>query len=181
MVLELDAEAPPAGADEIWATWQRKGVNQFRLPHFFLARYRDLLDSELPEAKKGLVAAGAACLNPVLGAPEEIRGSVRQEDGAFDCISGRRCVVEAAVASLADRAAGLEIRRGTAVAGLVTGPSAHDGVPHVGGSAWAVRAGATARLSTGAAAGAFLRRGPLGGRGRMPPGEAGAGPGGPAR
>ncbi len=139
MVLERDAEAPPAGAEEIWGTWQRKGVNQFRLPHFFLARYRDLLDSELPEVKKGLVAAGAVCLNPVLDAPEEIRGSARQEDGAFDCISGRRCVVEAAVASVADRAAGLEIRRGTAVAGLVTGPSAHDGVPHVTG----------VRLSTG--------------------------------
>jgi len=75
----------------------------------------------------------------VLDAPEEIRGSAREEDGAFDCISGRRCVVEAAVALVADRAPGLEIRRGTAAAGLVTGPSAHDGVPHVTG----------VRLSTG--------------------------------
>ena len=38
-VLERDARAPPAGAAEIWAAWQRKGVSQFRLPHFFLARY----------------------------------------------------------------------------------------------------------------------------------------------
>jgi len=37
-VLERDAEAPPTGAEQIWGTWQRKGVNQFRLPHFFLAR-----------------------------------------------------------------------------------------------------------------------------------------------
>src|SRR5258705_267537 len=43
------------------------------------------------------------------------------------------------VVSGADRAAGLEIRRGPAVAGLVTGPSAHDGVPPVTG----------VRLSTG--------------------------------
>ena len=138
-VLERDAEAPPAGAEEIWGTWQRKGVNQFRLPHFFLARYRGLLDSELPEVKKGLVAAGAVCLNPVLDAPETIRGFAREEDGAFDCISGRRCVVEAAVASVADRAPGLEIRRCTTAASLVTGPSARDGVPHVTG----------VRLSTG--------------------------------
>src|SRR5260221_11109313 len=110
MVLDRDAEAPPAGADEIWGTWQRKGVSQFRLPHFFLARYRDLLDSELPEVKKGLVAAGAVRLNPVLDAPEEIRGSARQEDGAFDCISGRRCAVAAAVASVAARPTALEIR-----------------------------------------------------------------------
>src|SRR6266581_1932670 len=132
-VLERDAEAPPAGAEEIWGTWQRKGVNQFRLPHFFLARYRGVLDSELPEVKKGLAAAGAVCLNPVLNAPEAITGSAREEDGAFECISGRRCVVEAAVASVAGRAPHLEIRRGTAVAGLVTGSSAHDGVPHVAG------------------------------------------------
>ena len=52
-VLERDAEAAPAGAEEIWGTWQRKGVNQFRLPHFFLARYRGLLDAELPEVKNG--------------------------------------------------------------------------------------------------------------------------------
>jgi len=132
-VLERDAEAPPAGLAEIWGNWQRRGVNQFRLPHFFLARYRGLLDSELPEVKKALAAAGAVRLNPVLDAPEELRGAAREEDGAFECVSGRRCVVEAAVASVAGRAPHLEIRRGTAVAGLVTGPSAHDGVPHVAG------------------------------------------------
>jgi flavin-dependent dehydrogenase len=132
-VLERDAEAPPAGAEEIWGSWQRKGVNQFRLPHFFLARFRGLLDVELPEVKKALAAAGGVCVNPVLDAPEALRGPGREEDAAFECISGRRCVVEATVAAVADRAPHLEIRRGTAVAGLVTGPSAHDGVPHVAG------------------------------------------------
>lgn len=132
-VLERDAEAPPAGAEEIWDTWQRKGVNQFRLPHFFLARYNGLLDAELPEVKKALVAAGAVRRNPLLDAPETLRGPARQEDSVFACISGRRCVVEAAVASVAGRAPRLEIRRGAAVAGLITGPSAHGGVPHVAG------------------------------------------------
>jgi len=132
-VLERDAQAPPAGAEEIWGTWERKGVNQFRLPHFFLARYRGLLDSELPEVKEELVAAGAVRPNPVLDAPEAFRGPVREDDGAFECISGRRCVVEAAVASVAGRTPHLEIRRGAAVAGLVSGPSAHGGVPHVAG------------------------------------------------
>src|SRR5271165_1917081 len=91
-VLERDSEAPPAGADEIWGSWQRKGVNQFRLPHFFLARYHELLAAELPEVKQALVAAGAIRLNPVLDAPEDVRGAAREEDGAFECISGRRCV-----------------------------------------------------------------------------------------
>ena len=133
VVLERDAGVPPAGVEEIWGTWQRKGVSQFRLPHFFLARYNGLLDAELPEVKKALIAAGAVCLNPILNAPEALRGPAREEDGVFGCISGRRCVVEAAVASVAGRAPRLKIRRGTAVAGLTTGPSAHGGVPHVAG------------------------------------------------
>jgi len=132
-VLERDAGAPPLRADEIWGAWERKGVSQFRLPHFFLARYGRLLDAELPEVKKALVAAGTVCLNPVLNAPEALKGPAREEDGVFGCISGRRCVVEAAVASVAGRAPRLEIRRGTAVAGLITGPSAGGGVPHVAG------------------------------------------------
>jgi flavin-dependent dehydrogenase len=132
-VLERDAEAPPIDAAEIWESWPRKGVSQFRLPHFFLARYRGLLDAELPEVKQELVAAGAICLNPVLGAPESVRGPARPGDGAFECISGRRCVVEAAVASVAGRAPRLQVRRGAAAAGLVAGPAAAGGVPHVAG------------------------------------------------
>jgi 2-polyprenyl-6-methoxyphenol hydroxylase-like FAD-dependent oxidoreductase len=132
-VLERDAEPPPVGTDEIWGAWSRKGVNQFRLPHFFLARYRGLLDAELPEVKQALVGAGALCVNPVLGAPETFRGPASEEDRAFETISGRRCVVEAAVASVAGQAPHLELRRGTVVAGLATGPSARDGVPHVAG------------------------------------------------
>src|SRR5262249_35135163 len=132
-VLERDAEAPPVGSDEIWENWQRRGVNQFRLPHFFLARYRSLLGTELPDVAEALTDAGAVRLNTVLDAPETVRGPVRDEDGAFECISGRRCVVEAAVASVAERADRLEIRREATVAGLVTGAAARDGIPHVAG------------------------------------------------
>ena len=132
-VLERDAEAPPAGAEKIWGSWQRKGVNQFRLPHFFLARYRSLLSTELPEVTEALAASGAIRLNTVLSAPEPLRGPASEEDGAFECISGRRCVVEAVVASVAGRSPRLEIRRGVSVTGFVTGPAAHDGVPHVAG------------------------------------------------
>ena len=132
-VLERDAEAPPAGAEEIWGSWDRKGVNQFRLPHFFLARYRSLLSTELPDVAEAVAAAGAIRLNPVLSAPEQLRGPARDEDGAFEVLSGRRCVVEAAVASVASRSPRLEIRRGVTVTGFVIGPAAHDGVPHVAG------------------------------------------------
>ena len=89
-VLERDAEAPPAGAEEIWEGWQRKGVNQFRLPHFFLARYRSLLGTELPEVAEALAAAGALRLNSVLSAPEQLRGPATDGDGAFECVRARR-------------------------------------------------------------------------------------------
>ena len=132
-VLERDAEAPPTGPNEIWDSWQRKGVNQFRLPHFFLARYRNVLGTELADVAEALTASGAIRLNTVLGAPESVRGAVRDNDDAFECLSGRRCVIEAAVASVAQRADRLDIRRGATVAGLVTGAAARDGVPHVTG------------------------------------------------
>ncbi len=132
-VLERDDEEAPASTAEVWESWQRKGVNQFRLPHFFLARYRSLLGDELPDVAAALTAAGAIRLNPVLSAPEQLRGPATGEDGAFESLSGRRCVVEATVASVASRAPRLVIRRGTSVAGLVAGPAARDGVPHVAG------------------------------------------------
>jgi glycine/D-amino acid oxidase-like deaminating enzyme len=47
-VLERDPAPPPAPADA-WRDWERRGVNQFRLPHAFLPRFRQLLDAELPD------------------------------------------------------------------------------------------------------------------------------------
>ena len=39
-VLERDPAPPPNGCDAAWDAWERRGVNQFRLPHAFLGRYR---------------------------------------------------------------------------------------------------------------------------------------------
>ena len=59
IVLERDPAPPPAEPAEAWKRWQRPGVNQFRLPHAFLAGFRSVLDAELPEVSKALQAAGA--------------------------------------------------------------------------------------------------------------------------
>jgi 2-polyprenyl-6-methoxyphenol hydroxylase-like FAD-dependent oxidoreductase len=48
-------------------------------------------------------------------------------------LSGRRAVVERAVATVAEETSGLTIRRGVAVAGLIGGATAVVGVPHVSG------------------------------------------------
>ena len=41
-VLERNPQAPQAGPEDNWRLWERQGVNQFRLPHLFLARYRQI-------------------------------------------------------------------------------------------------------------------------------------------
>jgi 2-polyprenyl-6-methoxyphenol hydroxylase-like FAD-dependent oxidoreductase len=74
-VLERDPGEPGGGADELWAAWERRGVNQFRQLHFMLPRWRALMERELPAVIGELEALGGAhvhvvgwaCTNPSLG------------------------------------------------------------------------------------------------------------------
>jgi 2-polyprenyl-6-methoxyphenol hydroxylase-like FAD-dependent oxidoreductase len=131
-VLERDP-APPPEPSEAWAQWERRGVSQFRLPHFFLPRFRALAERELPDLLTALEAAGALRMNPIELAPAEVSGGWRAGDERFELVTGRRAVVEAVFARLAAEEAGVEIRRGVAVRGLVAAPRANGAVPHVTG------------------------------------------------
>ena len=131
-VLERDPAPPPASADAAWAGWERRGVNQFRLLHFFLARFRAILEAELPEVVDALESAGALRLNFLRMVPDAVSGGYREGDDAYELLAGRRPVMEAAMARVADASAGVRIERGTAVAGLLTGRPV-DGVPRVVG------------------------------------------------
>jgi hypothetical protein len=55
----------------------------------------------------------------------------REGDEQFITIKGRRPTIEYAVASVAERL--IPVRRGVSVVGLLTGPSAVKGIPHVTG------------------------------------------------
>ncbi len=132
-LLERDAQGPPPDPEDAWASWERSGVNQFRLPHFFLGGYREILEAELPEVVAGLEREGAVRFNPVQSAPDFITGGSRPGDERRELISGRRAMVERVMASAAEATAGLEVRRGVAVAGLVIGTEAVPGTPHVVG------------------------------------------------
>lgn len=57
--LERDPEPPPDSVDDAWAGWQRRGVAQFRLGHLFLARWRTIVETELPGLLPAMEAAGA--------------------------------------------------------------------------------------------------------------------------
>lgn len=132
-IVERDAQPIPKDPEEAWDNWERRGVNQFRLPHLFMARYREILEEDLPDVAAAIGRDGAVRSNPVLGAPESITGGPRPGDARYDILSGRRAMVERAVASVAEGTPGLEVRRGVAVAGLLGGSEAIGGVPHVTG------------------------------------------------
>jgi 2-polyprenyl-6-methoxyphenol hydroxylase-like FAD-dependent oxidoreductase len=132
-ILERDAQPAPEDPEEAWDSWERKGVNQFRLPHLFLCGYRGILEQELPDAAAAIARDGAVHFNPVQDAPEFLTGPARHGDGRYEMLSGRRAVVERAVASVADGTPGLAVRRGVAVAGLVGGAEVVAGIPHVVG------------------------------------------------
>jgi 2-polyprenyl-6-methoxyphenol hydroxylase-like FAD-dependent oxidoreductase len=131
--LERDAQPPPDDPAEAWDGWERKGVTQFRLPHLFLARYRQILEEELPDVVAAIDHDGALRINPLSDAPESLRGPLRDGDDRYQMLSGRRAVTERSVASVAEKTPGLTIRRGIAVDGLLIGPEAIDGIPHVVG------------------------------------------------
>jgi 2-polyprenyl-6-methoxyphenol hydroxylase-like FAD-dependent oxidoreductase len=131
-VLERDPAEPPPPA-QAWEAWERRGVNQFRLPHLMLPRWRALMDREVPEVLDELTAAGGLRANALELLPESRRGPMRDGDERFETVTARRPVLEAAVAAVAGRTPGVTIRRGVVVTGLLTDPQTPTGPPHVRG------------------------------------------------
>ena len=130
-VLERDPTPPPP-PDTAWDEWDRRGVNQFRMLHFFLAKFREVADTELPGLTEAMVAAGALKMNPLVGIPDEMTGGWRDGDSRFDTVTARRPVGESVVAAMGAATRGVTIRRGVGVAGVLTG-AAIDGIVHVTG------------------------------------------------
>jgi len=132
-VLERDPAPPAASPEDAWSAWERRGVNQFRMLHYFLPCWREIVERELPEIATELDADGALRTNPIAGMPADMSGGFRDGDERFTALTGRRPMVEAAVSRVAARAPGVDVRRGVAVRGLLTGEAALDGAPHVVG------------------------------------------------
>jgi 2-polyprenyl-6-methoxyphenol hydroxylase-like FAD-dependent oxidoreductase len=130
-VLERDSQPPPPPADA-WDAWERRGVNQFRMLHYLLPRFREVADVELPELSAALTDAGALSWNLLDVLPPELTGGRQEGDDRFVSVTARRPVVESVVAGLAAASDGVTIRRGAVVEGLVATDSA-DGIPHVTG------------------------------------------------
>jgi 2-polyprenyl-6-methoxyphenol hydroxylase-like FAD-dependent oxidoreductase len=132
-VLERDAAPPPATPDEAWQDWERRGVNQFRMIHLFAPRFRSIVETELPDVVTEAEALGALHYNPMRLVPEEMIGGYQSDDDRFALLTARRPVMEAALDRAAARTPKLEVRRGVAVAALITEGEIASGVPHVVG------------------------------------------------
>jgi 2-polyprenyl-6-methoxyphenol hydroxylase-like FAD-dependent oxidoreductase len=131
-VLERDPAGPPPPA-RAWDGWERRGVNQFRLPHFMLPRWYAQVATELPDVPAELRAAGALSTNTLAMLPAALRGPALPGDDRFDTVTARRPVLEAALATVAARTPGVTIRRGVTVTGLWTDPGRRSGPPRVTG------------------------------------------------
>jgi len=130
-VLERDPAPPPAAGKAAWQGWPRRGVGQFRLLHLFAPRWRQLVDREMPAVAVALEAAGGLRANPLRSVPDAMSGGWQDGDERFEMLTGRRPVVEAALAEVAGRTPGVEVRRGVAVAGLRTGEAIAGRIPKV--------------------------------------------------
>lgn len=130
-VLEKDTTDTPANAAEAW-DWERAGVAQFRLAHYMQAKFRHLLDTELPDVRDEIAADGGLRHNLLEGFASTLEDtSPRPDDDRFETLTARRPVLEAAIARVAERTPGVEIVKGVSVDSPIQNGSALDGVPHV--------------------------------------------------
>jgi 2-polyprenyl-6-methoxyphenol hydroxylase-like FAD-dependent oxidoreductase len=131
-VFERDGTPLPGSPEAAWEAWERRGVAQFRQPHYLHSAARQILDDHLPEVKQTLLRAGCVPFDlSTLMPPSITDRAARAGDERFVTVTGRRPTLEYALARVAEGL--LPVVRGTAIAGLVTGPSTGNGIPHVAG------------------------------------------------
>ena len=156
-VLERDGAAVPGSPEQAWPEWNRRGVAQFRQPHFLHPGARLILDALLPDVTEFVLRSHGVRFDMLTLMPRRIQDrSPREGDDRFVAVTGRRPVLEFAVAAVAEQY--VDVRRGTEVTGLLTGTSARTGIPNVTG----------ARLTSGEEIRADLVIDAMGRRSRLP-------------
>ena len=132
IVLERDEDAVPGSPGSAWQDWDRRGIAQFRQPHFLHPAGHQILGGRLPEVAEAVQGAGGTTFDPLTLLPPFIEDRApREDDERFTTVTGRRPVLEYAFATCAQRH--VDVRRGVTVSELVTGQPAAPGVPHVTG------------------------------------------------
>jgi 2-polyprenyl-6-methoxyphenol hydroxylase-like FAD-dependent oxidoreductase len=120
-LLERDDEPVPASPDDAWESWARRGVVQFRQPHFLQARAGQVLSAELPDVHDALAAAGGVVVDPLTRLPADMPGrEPRPGDERLAALTGRRTTIEYVFACAGRAEPGLDVRAGVTVTGLTT-------------------------------------------------------------
>jgi 2-polyprenyl-6-methoxyphenol hydroxylase-like FAD-dependent oxidoreductase len=133
-LLERDGGPVPDSVEAAWSEWDRRSVAQFRFAHVMLARGHEIMARELPDVVDRLAANGGLRYNAIDSMLQTIDGAARlAEDARFDTVTGRRSSIEWALATTLAEEPNITVRRGSAISGLVAGPAAIAGVPHVTG------------------------------------------------
>ncbi|MDX3850979.1 FAD-dependent oxidoreductase [Streptomyces sp. AK02-01A] len=133
-VVDQDPGPPADGPDGVWDKWERSGVRQFAAAHVLAPAGYHVLRRELPGTVSEILRWGGRRHNMIAGALSLLpEATVEPGDARFDTVAARRPVLEAALLAVAERTAGITLRRGVRAAGLLAEdvPEAHGG--HVTG------------------------------------------------
>jgi hypothetical protein len=104
---ERDDEPLPGSPEEAWHAWDRRGVAQFRQPHFLHSGGRRIFDSQLPDVSEALLRAGCITFDMLSLMPPSVTDRApREGDERFVTVTGRRATIERAVAGRDGRTGG---------------------------------------------------------------------------
>lgn len=116
-IIERDPGPDTDDGDEAFVSWERRHVPQFRQPHGFSARSRNLLLEHAPDVVERLAADGIVTSNFFKElAPKELWET---EDDAFDGLMTRRPAFELALRRVAEADRNVTIVSPEQVSGLV--------------------------------------------------------------
>ena len=108
-VVERDAAPDTDDGDEAFVAWDRRNVPQFRQPHAFSARSRNLLLAHIPEVVDWMLADGIEEINLFkMLAPPELWS---EGDDAYTGLWSRRPAFELAIRRVRGGRAGADDRR----------------------------------------------------------------------
>ena len=130
-LIERDPTIPPTDPEDAWSEWERRGVSQFRMPHFMLAAWTQLMRAELPDVLDEVLAAGGRAINPLDHVLPRHSGGHRDGDKRFASTAARRPVLESVVGRAAAAQPGLRIHRGETVRRLLTDGTAQQRITGV--------------------------------------------------
>lgn len=135
-VVERDAAPPPPDPEGAFTDWDRRSVAQFGLAHWLHARGTSILRDQLPDVYRGLVDHGGFRFNLATYLLAMMPDAeITDDDRRFDLVTARRSTIEWSMACAAADHPGVTVRRGEAIAGLLTdaADTTDRRVPHVTG------------------------------------------------